>query len=104
MRVCWRETQNDQGNTGQVQCVVSQIHDVNVVFARDFGRSKGEAEAGGSSSSVDKATDYEREWFKNAALLLHAKTEQDVQRIRKRPPDDDGGGQPLAQRQRRGGY
>lgn len=107
VRVCWRQTQDDQsgGSTSQIQCIVGRIQEVNIVFARDFGRSKAQAETGSHRgfSPMDNATDFDREWAKNAALLLQAKTDQDVQRIRKRPPEDDDGGQHLAQRQRRGG-
>lgn len=107
MRVCCRQTQEDQeGNsTNEILCVVGRIHEVNILFARDFGRSKAYSEPGSKRvlSSGEDAEMFRKMRAKNAALLLDAMAEQDVLRLRKRPPDDDGGGQRLTQRQRRGG-
>lgn len=107
MRVRYRQTQEDRdGNkTKEISCVVGQIQDVNILFARDFGRSKAYSEPGSTKvlSSGDDAEIFRRMRAKNAALLLDAMAEQDVLRHRKRSPDDDGGGQRVAQRRRREG-
>lgn len=104
VRVCCRHTQDDHdgSDTTQIQCVVGRIHEVNIVFGRDFGRLKARSEPpSGRGLSVQDTPGLDRARAKYAALIANELAEQEVLYNRKRPPDDDEGSQRLAQRPRR---
>lgn len=104
VRVCWRRTRHDQdgNNTTQIQCVVGRIEEVNIVFAREFGRLKARSEPPSDRgfSASDRA-EFEKYRARHIALVVDAMAEQDVLRNRKRPPEDDDNGQRLAPRLRK---
>lgn len=104
VRVGCQHTQGGQDGTytQEIQCIVGRIPEVNIIFARDFGRSKARSEFSVDRGSLSSDRELNEEWAKNAVFLIEAKTRQDLLRKRNRHPDDDDSGQRMIQRPRTG--